>query len=80
MRGIEARAARHTSSFHKIKMRELHDALSRDRAALSERVAVRVAGVPVHSFFKFWIVVALIPFWGAVIAVLVHRLRGDSKG
>lgn len=80
MRGIEARAARHTSSFDKIKMRELHDALSRDRAALGESVAVRVAGGSVHSFFKFWIVVALIPFCGAVIAVLVHRLRGDSKG
>jgi len=33
----------------------------------------------VHLFGKFWIVVALIPFWGAVIAVLIHRLRGDSK-
>lgn len=28
---------------------------------------------------KFWIVAALIPFWGAAIAVLLHRLHGDSK-
>lgn len=34
---------------------------------------------PVHWLVKFWIVAALIPFWGAVIVVLLHRLHGDSK-
>jgi len=33
----------------------------------------------VHLFGKFWIAVALIPFWAAVIAVLLERLHGDSK-
>jgi hypothetical protein len=33
----------------------------------------------VHWFVKFWIVAALIPFWGAVVAVLIHRLQSDSK-
>ena len=30
-------------------------------------------------FVKFWVVAALIPFWGAVIAVLLDRLHDDSK-
>jgi len=33
----------------------------------------------VHWLGKFWFVIVLIPFWAAVIGVLVHRLRGDSK-
>jgi hypothetical protein len=33
----------------------------------------------VHWLEKFWFVIVLIPFWGAVIGVLLHRLRGDSK-
>jgi hypothetical protein len=33
----------------------------------------------VRWLVKFWVVVALIPFWGAVIAALLRRLRGDSK-
>ena len=36
-------------------------------------------GSPVRWLVKFWVVVALIPFWGAVIAALLRRLRGDSK-
>ena len=32
-----------------------------------------------HWLGKFWFFIALIPFWAALIGVLVHRLRGDSK-
>jgi hypothetical protein len=33
----------------------------------------------VHWLEKFWFVIVLIPFLAAVIGVLLHRLRGDSK-
>jgi hypothetical protein len=49
------------------------------QAADAERSQSALLGLPVNWLAKFWIIAVLIPFWGAVIAVLLHRLHGDSK-